>query len=389
MDFGEHTFFYETFRMFGVNKKKFKYRLKNNKFEIQEKALLLALEAVMRKDKDKVFDLLKNKTFSSVFLEGARLYLLGFTNNYFGMYKFAIEDLELSVEKLRDTPYEPFLIHSYLSLLVCHSNRKDKEEAIKYIHLIEKHEPDSPYQALSIAHALAVGLLAVNEHKKCEKIIKSVYEEQSEYLHIYEAGFCLTEFMLSLKQGDPDACAQALDRYKKLPGYVVKANYLYMKKMLDHIYKSAPLYVYRKDFENYPESYDQIETIRHLSVGNLEEAQKTWAMLQGHNPSLYGDNFHYRGDFCLFSLAIEKYKDALKVSEEIVELDEGLSPMEKLGLLYKNKSKSYTKEDLIQLIWNEEVSELTLQRLRQLVYRFNKSQTIKLVSYHEVYKVSA
>ena len=390
MGYGEHTFFYETFKMFSLNKKKFKYRLKNKKFEIHEKSLLLALEAVMRKDKDKVFDLLKNKNFHSTFLEGVRLYLLGFTNNYFNMYKFAVEDLEASVELLKDTEYDAFLIHPYLSLLVCYSNRKDKEEVRKYIDLIKVREPESAYQSLAVKHALCVGYLTVNDFKACEKIIKSVYAEQSEFLRIYEAGFCLTEFVLHLKRNDPDTCAEILNRYKQLPGFVVKANYLYMKIMLDHIYKNAPLYVYRKDFENYPEQFNQLETIRSLSVANLEEARYSWSMLQQHNSKLYGDDFNYNGDFSLFSLAIDRYKGTIEsLVNNSLELDESLTPMQKLKFLFANSSSPYTKEKLIELLWNEEVSELSLLRLRQLIYRYNRANANKLVSYQDVYKVAS
>lgn len=390
VDYGKYTFFYDTFRLLSLNPKKFKYRLKNNKFDINEKKLLLALEAISRKDKETVFILLKNKKFDEVFLDGVRLFLLGFTNNYFCMFSFGIEDLEKSVKKLKGTEYEPFLFHSYLSLLVCYSNRKDPPMINKYIKLLNQFDPVCPYQKISLQHALCVGYLTIDKLDNCELIIKDVKKDNNEYLSIYESSFCLNEFLISLKRKDIDSCGDILNRYKNLGGFSVKANYLYMKKMMDHLYLNAPLYVYRKDFELFPELFHQLQVLKDLSTFAIDDARNTWSVLQKHNSELYRDDFVFQGDFSLFSIGLDKYKDIIEsIKNKKLDFDINMSPMEKIHFLFENNKRPFTKEKLIELIWNEEISELSLVRLRQLIYRYNKKYKGKLISYQDTYKISA
>lgn len=379
-------YFIETFKLARRNFRKFNYRLKEHKFSHNELLLLKAYKAYISSSKEELLTLLSKKKINETFLEATRLYLIGLCQNHFGSYQFAIEKLEKSVSLYEKSRYKEFVVYPYIVLLITYSNQKKKNKIEHYLNLLKKIKSDCDYLELSRAHAMAVGYLTLDHKLLARKVIKESFENKSSFLEVYQAGFLLIEFMLSLSENDPDKCYEILQNYKNVKGISVKANYAFMKSLMDHLYLDAPLYVYKKDFADFPELCDQLEFIKALSRKDKIKMDFYWDSLRKHNKDLYLENFIYNGDLCLFSLALKKHQSLL-ISNNEVKLDfKGLSISEKLERIFSTEEILISKEKMIELLWNEEVSEVTMARLRKLISRYNKNSSHKVISYQEFYK---
>ena len=93
-----YQYFIETFEMSRTSFRKFNYRLKNDPFDYHAKLLLSAYKDYFKKNKDSISEKLKPKEFQIPFYEAVRLYLVGMTQNHFGTFRFAVENLEKSIE---------------------------------------------------------------------------------------------------------------------------------------------------------------------------------------------------------------------------------------------------------------------------------------------------
>lgn len=379
-------YFIETFKLARRNFRKFNYRLKEHNFLHNEQLLLKAYKAYISNSKNEILTLLSKKKFNETFLEATRLYLIGLCQNHFGSYQFAIEKLEKSVSLYEKSSYKEFVVYPYIVLLITYSNQKKKNKIEYYLYLLKQIKSDCDYLELSRAHALAVGYLTLDKKNLVREVIKEAYEKKSSFLEVYHAGFLLIEFMLSLSENDPDKCYEILQNYKNVKGVSVKANYAFMKSLMDHLYLDAPLYVYKKDFADFPELCDQLEFIKALSRKDTETMSFYWENLRKHNKDLYLENYDYNGDLCLFSLVMKKHQ-ALLINQDEVKFDfKGLSASEKLEKIFSKENILISKEKMIELLWNEEVSEVTMARLRKLISRFNKNSSHKVISYQEFYK---
>ena len=82
--------------------------------------------------------------------------------------------------------------------------------------------------------------------------------------------------------------------------------------MLDLLVHDAPLYIYARDFEDYPEMHHQLEVIKALKAGDEETAKRSWEKLSQYNSSLYLERFEHHGDKTLFFQALDLYKKILR-----------------------------------------------------------------------------
>jgi DNA-binding SARP family transcriptional activator len=90
----------------------------------------------------------------------------------------------------------------------------------------------------------------------------------------------------------------------------------------------------------------------------------------------------------LFSCALGLYAAHAKTVDLDLNVLNGLSgPLAKLQYIFSQTSAAVPKEELIKLIWNENSSEASLNRLRQLVYSYKKKYRTEIVSHQNTYKM--
>lgn len=383
----EKKYFQETFEIARENIEKFKRRLKSSKFNREQRKVLEAFFFYQKRNKEEVFKRIRNTQMQDPYLEATRNYVLGLAFNHFGNYSFAIEKLTLAVEQYELLGEKESTFYPIVFLVLAYANKKDIKNLEKYSKQMYKYVPKTEHQQMSQVHAQIVFLVTVDKHEEASVALEKALEMNNFYLKDYKPGLLILKFMLALKNKEYDQCHDVLIEYKKTNGFAVRANYLYMKSLFNHLFNGSPLYVYENELEDCLELREHLEVIKALSRSDEKRALHFWQKLEKHNPSLYGENFRFNGDFCLFSIALEKYRKNILIDLDLNLIDdEKLSPYEKLEIIFQNESITVSKEKLIEMLWCEEPSELTMARLRKLISRFNRQKNTRIVSYQDTYK---
>lgn len=384
----ELDFFKETFKLLNVDQRKFEYRLKSHPFDRDQRRLLEAFLFFKRNNREEVFERLKTAPLPNIFLEATRCYLLGIAQNHFGFFKFAVEHLSQAVTHYQSIDEDEFVVYPLTVLVLTYGNMKDLKMMAMTVDVMKSYSASGDFSHLLMVHAEVLYLVQTSQFLKADKILTSQLKGKNSYLEMFRPAFLLIKFSISFNKKDFDSCFKILEEYKVSKGFIVKVNYLYMKSLIDHIAKGKALYVYESDFKDYPELHHQLEVIKALSRGDTERAQLFWGHLAKHNPSVYQDHFTYCNEEGLFSTALKMYLSNAKKKEiSDAHLSELPGPMEKLEYLLTEIDVPHSKADLIHLIWGEEVSDKTLNRLRKLVFSFNQKSDSKIVSHHDTYKV--
>lgn len=385
-----YKLFIDTWRLLHTNTRMFEYWMKNGEFSIHERRLLRCFQFYKKNKKKECLDLLEAKINDDTFLEGVRLYLKGLVYNQHCHYFYAIENLEKSIELFQSINEERFQLNSLCLIVMVYGNRREIKNMASTLDQIKEFTLETNSQKLQLLYAELFYFVLTNNKEAvlaaCKKALSLKYPEY-EGFHAY---FLVQKFMLFAKNEEYKACYQILEDYKKLSGNLVKANYAYMKTLLDHLDQDAPLYVYARDYGEFPELYQQLEVIKSLKEGNLEGAKKFWKKLSQHNPSLYGEDFEFKGDHTLFAQGLKRYlvhRHEVKLDQ--TQIDAISSALDKLIFILANSARPLETSELIMVIWKEDYSVAALGRLRKLVSRYNQNSDNKIVASRGTYQLAS
>ena len=384
-----HAFFIETFGLIHTDRKKFTYRLDSPKFSVQEKRLLKGFLEFYRNHKAQSLAHLRMSPIADPFLEGVRFYLIGLVYNQNSHFRYAIENLEKSVSIFNTTENYGFIINPVSLLIITHSNRKEVKKMGTWIRELRKVKPASHIGELMIYHCEILYSFMSGDGQRTEELLKNAESLGHPEYKSFHPHFLVIQMSLMISEKRYAECKQVLEKYKKTAeNAIVKANYAYIKSMLEHLHEQKPLYIYAERYKEFPELHEQLEVIKNLSTGSLDLAKKYWNRLHQHNPDLYQENFHFAGDECLFSQALEKYQDFTQETEWDAEKIKSIpSKMDRLDFLLTNAKEPLQAETMIRLIWGEDVSEQSLARLRKLISLYSKEKNLRVVANRQSYKV--
>lgn len=385
----EHKLFNEAWKLLHSNIRMFHYWFKNGDLSIQERRLLKCFYYYKKNKKSECIELLEAKINDDTYLEGIRLYLKGLVYNQYCHYTYAIANLEKAIDHFKSINELRFQLNSLFLIVMVYGNRRDLHKMAMRLDEVKEFELETNIQKIQCLYAELFYFVLTNNKDAvlttCKKAIKYNYFEYKEF-HPY---FLVQKFMFFAKNKEYKSCYKILQEYKKISGNVVKANYSYMKTLLDHLDKNSQLYIYARDYEEFPELYEQLEVIKNLKDGNLERAGKFWKKLATHNPSLYGKNFEFKGDYTLFAQGLElylKHNQQVNINQE--EIDKLTSPLKKLIFILTSSPRPVELSDLIKMIWKEDHSEATIARLRKLASRYNQKSNVKILASMGTYKLN-
>lgn len=383
-----HQKFLEIFRTLHSNPRKFKYHLKDSTLSLNERQILQAVYFYKKNKKQDCLALMKDKKFQSSFLEGVRLYLVGLTLNQFGHYYYALEHLQKSVSELESIPNGGFIVNPLSVLIIAHGNRREINKMGEYLDQLKSIDIQTQYQLVQRDYVELFYCVLTRRHEKALKLIEKYQLEAPEEFVAFASYFKIQEFIIYSHLKKYKECYRVLEEYKESPGHVVKENYLYMKSLLDLLVYEKPLYVYKDDFGENPELYHQLEVLKNLLSGNISEAKQFWSILAKHNPELYLQDFNFSGDETLFFQALEKYAPLKrKVLFTQDELSAFKSKTECLNYILEKSESPISAQELIMLIWNEEMNEKNLSRLRNLLYHYSKKHHKEVDCYQSAYSL--
>lgn len=381
--------FIETYFLYDEDIRKFRYRLKQNLFDIYETRCLKAFDLFRRNKCLESIELLKSFHANDKLIEGMRLYLIGLNLNHLSDYKAAKHQLTASLILLEHTGQKRILFYGYSTLIIVEANLRHKDDLKNNMAKLSKLKRESKNATLQYYQCLLCQYVLEEKPKLGLKAIEKVKAEVSNRLEDFRPFYLVLEFVFHFMLHNHDECYRVLSNYKKIRSTKISSNYNFMKLMLDHIVKDSPLYVYKKDFKDDITLYNQISIIKHLASGEIKEAKSLWSELQQMSPLLYGKPFEYHGDFGLFKAGLLKHQN--KTHENIFDLNVLHSiknVQEKLVYLLENSNAPISKFELADYIWGEEYSEQVENRLKKQISRLKKKYPHPIVQSQGTYWIA-
>jgi tetratricopeptide (TPR) repeat protein len=384
-----HRYFLETFRLLRSDKRKFIYRLNHHEFSVVEGRLLRGYLEFHRNSKAGALKELRVSPFSEPFYEGVRLYLVGLVYNQHSHFRYAVENLERSVQTFHSVPHLGFILNPLYLLILALGNRRELERMTRLLAELESIPVNTGFEKLQVLHCKILHALFTGETVRCLEWLDQAFRFKKEDLQTFEPHLLIIRVAALIKELRYEEALSILERYKKTASNaIVRANYAYIKALLTHLHRGAPLYIYASKFKDFPELHWQLETVKLLSIGDLNGARKHWNQLRKHNPGLYGPDFEYRGEPSLFSQCLDRYRAHTRAEEVAeTELDAITSKRDRLHYLLTRSSAPIQADRLVKLIWGEEADEKTLARLRKLISNYCKEQNVQVISSHYSYRL--
>lgn len=365
----------------------FKKAIERTELSPGQLKILWGFHAYLKRDKKSCLEKLKASNQDHPFFEGVRNCLLGLAHNHFGNYKFALEHLHKSKVFLQETNSDYFKILNNTTLFLAYANRNELGPLRGLIDDIYESHPVNDYSRLSMVMCKALYLQLIGEYNKSNKLINAEFKKHSERFSTFEVSFIIIRFVNYFKNQDYARCDEELVAYKEATGFTSSSNYKFMKLLLDHIVKDAPLYVYKADFEDSSELFDQLMVIKSLAEGDEAQAAKYWQVLARHNGDIYQKDFQYKGGACLFAGALEKQRGRSYQGQlDFSKLHSMASFQDKLKYIIEFGPDTIKKDQLIQWLWKEEPNEKSRARLRKLIFDYHNRHGEALKSYQDTYQ---
>ncbi len=384
-----HVYFLETFKLLRSDKRKFLYRLEHHTFSLAEGRLLRAYLEFHRNSKAGALKELRVSPFHEAFYEGVRLYLIGLVYNQHSHFRYAVENLERSVQTFQTVPHYGFVLNPLYLLILALGNRREVARMGQLLLELESIPVTTALEKLQVLHCRILYALLSGDTQNCLELVEHAFRHKKQDLKSFEPHLLIIRISALIQEMRYDDAISLLDRYKKTASNaIVRANYAYIKTLLTHLHQGAPLYIYASKFKDFPELHWQLETVKRLSIGDLDGARKFWNQLRKHNTGLYGVDFEYKGDPSLFSQCLDRYRSHTTGEDwDESELAGIKSKRDRLHFLLTRSSGPILADRLVDLIWGEEADERTLARLRKLISNYCKELGVKVVSRHNSYRL--
>lgn len=388
MSQADYTYFKETFRLLNINQRQFLYRLKTYPFLQAEKKILKSFYSFKKGKNAASLDELNSFRSEDPFLEAMRVYLKGLNQNHLTKYKLALKNFLKAKNLFKHLKQDSFAASPLIMLSIVYSNRNELDLMLESINALKLIKDDCAYVTHSTIQVESIYLLKTNSLSQCKKILQKALDETSPEVDLYRASHLLTLFNVYLKEQEFEQCYTILDKYRNCSGISIKANYVFMKTLLEHLTDNTPLYIYKSRFEDHPELLGQAKLIQALSLGKISEASLYWKELREHNPHLYSEDLIYNCSGDLFSQLFEKYKSVFthKIND-FPKLDSFSSPVEKIHYILVLSNAPVSKFDLMELVWNEKYTELLGARLRNSIKECRKKFNVKIISKQDTYEL--
>lgn len=361
---------------------------KDRRISQAERTLLKSLYAIKKGKALETISTLNSLHGLTGFLEAVRLNLLGNCFNNSGQFKKSVECYSAAVPLLDRFDDEYYIFYPLVSLVEANLNLKNKEECEKYYQILKRIKKVSQWRKAKFLQTEACYFSLIGDHASALKNLDECLEKYEAEVESQKAYLYTIKLITLFKANRIDEFIETLEIYKALRGYKIKENYKFMDALINYIYNDASIYAYERDFKSIPYLYHQLMVIKSLRCFEVESAKESWAFLQTENPFVYRDDFQLHCDDSLFSKALEKVKrESLNGQQPAFDKDklgEFKTVQDKLHYILTSKDGAVSSEELIQLVWNEEVSEKSLFRLSVQISRLRKKSRdeIKVKSGH-------
>jgi len=372
--------FYNILLELNLNVKKAKRGMEDKRLTLTEKKIIEGHLHIRNNQNPEALALMRGLPQSEApFIEGQRRLLMGLALNNLSHFNEA----EISIKHALDlfsnlnVPYFEFVGHLYLFTI--YSNRSQIDKMSETLQTLKSIRTESEHQPLKLLRCQFDYYALVDEEKALE-VLKKIELKKMAMTEGDIISHLVCEFMFFVKCEDFERCEKTLNEMKKYRKFNLTENFNFMKKLLDHLNKNAPIYMYGDDFKSVPVLYLQLKVIHSFEEKNISNAQGFWNELQALYPEIYLSDFNYTGAKCLFSLCLDKHQVQQKPISPIQKVDDA-SLLDTLVDILVSTNSPVPKAQLYECLWKEipEAKE-DMQKLTRLISRARSERGIEIKS---------
>jgi hypothetical protein len=353
----------------------------DKRLTLTEKKIIESLLYLRKNDFNSGIDLLLTLPPMNAFVDGIKELCISHFYNNSGRLKDAQSHFILSCELLSSTSTPQFEFLSQVGNLICHFNLKDYKVVQEIFESMDRKKLKTESMQANYLQCKSLYQISINKNKQAANTIDKIFKKYPDAVENRKGYFLTIKLMALFNCQELDLFAATLDEYKKLSGFKIKENYRYMHTLFKFIYNDAPIYVYERDFESVPILFHELNVINSLEQNETQEAITSWNKLKDLRSQLYGENFQFLGDLCLFSKALQKVNKSRSSKDKTMSLEE-LSKIKKIKakivyiLTYLERPVS--KEELIYFLWQEDLTEKSHIRLTTQISRLRKDSEVEI-----------
>lgn len=289
----------------------------------------------------------------------------------------AIKHLKKAIHLL-ETHHGPArqIFSAYYNLYNCYYNLKNVKGMEQTLSCIKLNAETTINEELIYYSCQFTFYSFTGNHHKAQELLQKLQSHKKHMTDYQKTIYFLDKFDYYFKIDHFSECYKTLEEMRKNKKFHIGANYKFMKGLLDHLTLNSPLYLYEKDFKEFPILLNQVQTLKCLEENNRDRAKNFWNFLQNTSPAVYQPDFKFQGDKCLFSECLKKYqnqKEVLFIPQQSNKLD--------LLLFLLNSSSSMSKEDIFEKVYGVPFSgKDDLKKLAQLIYKLKETRDVEIKS---------
>lgn len=383
----KHKTFLAAYKSINQGNAKLKKYFSDKRLPQSEKKILNCLLLIKKNQINSAIKTLEDISDLNEFLKSYKYLLLAVCYNNTSFYSLASDYIKQSIKQFKSCGDQKYIYYALSTGACIAFNLKDQHQVIEMLNELKKLPENQNYIELK-TNCCELYLNLLKDNKKSLLQSKELLDyylkndpEQANYYYI----LCITAH---LKFNLIDEAYDLLNEYRTYGGYRIKPNYKYLSSLMNFLYKKSTFYLYEKDFINAKLLYLELCVVKNLELEKYPEALSSWQQLMALNPAVYKDNFELHTDITLFKLALSRFDLSKYQINNIQETDlkSFESSVDKLLYILESRKHFVSKEELIELIWGEELSLENESRLSSIVYILRKHKNISIITRDGRYK---
>lgn len=357
--------------------------LKDQRLSRAEKTILQAWLDLRDNQFDRVIVALNNFTFAeNPIIQSQKDFLLGTTYNNRGQSHLAICLLKNAVHLLEEYPLRHQQFVARINLFTAYYNYKDLKGMQNTLEGLKKFQCMNESEQINMLSCWYSYHSFQNRMRKCEETLDELLILKPQMSDHQKVNFYLDQFDYYLKTESFQQAEKVLEDLSLCRKYYTKANYKFMKSLLDHLLYHKPIYAYDREFHEGTQLSYQLKVIKAFEENCAEDAVGNWNKLMMINSNIYGKDFSYLGNKCLFSLCLNKYLENNVIKNNLLSISSMVLPEvkeEALVFLLTESSIPLKRDELYEKLWGKPVQDKKeLKRLTQMISMLRKSKNLKI-----------
>jgi hypothetical protein len=352
--------------------------LQDKRLSQNEKIILRCYFLLRDNELDEVVSQLKQiSSCTDTIVEAQKQLLLGLTANNQSHFKeaFAYINTALKLLKNKELPYFEYI--GLYNQFIISFNQKDREQMRSILGKLKKLPLEKEADQIMILRCFLNYYTLHDQFNEAHHMIEEIEQISGTLTESDGISFLIDKINLAVKEEKFDQCQKILSEMKKFRKFHLTENYNFIKLLLDNITHDTPLYFNQDLFVRIPVLHYQMKTIRALEEGNEGEAKESWAKLTELYPELYEENFKYRGDKSLFSLALNKH--VAKIRPTPLQFSGDSSQHEKILTLLQNAKAPINRDLIYHAIYGKPAEcKDDYLRLSKVISRLKKKTSLEI-----------